>query len=129
MARSGRPRYGNIYFKCSQCDKTVHFKETMLIDAILTQINGEIQKNDEYAQSAELLRLENAINRQLESGVASDSILPLILKGISARYACYCGHEEQPALTELSQLSPEYIKQSVSSITLSENETVIVTFR
>lgn len=41
-----------------------------------------------YTPSAEVMRLDNAINRGLEQPASPEAVMALILQGAAARYAC-----------------------------------------
>lgn len=53
-------------------------------------INKEEKNLTAYAPSAEVMRIDNAINRGLEKAEQPEVVINLILQGITARYEC-CG--------------------------------------
>ena len=62
-------------------------KQNMEVDA---NINNEETGLTAYAPSAEVVKIDNSINRALEKAEQPEVILDLILQGIAARYEC-CG--------------------------------------
>lgn len=57
---------------------------------IKVSINNEETGLTVYAPSAEVMRIDNAINRALEKAEQPEVVINLILQGITARYEC-CG--------------------------------------
>ncbi len=55
---------------------------------IETSINNEETGLTVYAPSAEVMRIDNAINRSLEKAEQPEVVINLILQGITARYEC-----------------------------------------
>ena len=53
-------------------------------------INKEEKKLTVYAPSAEVMKIDNSINRALEKAEQPEVVINLILQGITARYEC-CG--------------------------------------
>lgn len=62
-------------------------KQNMEVDA---NINNEETGLTAYTPSAEVMKIDNSINRALEKAEQPEVILNLILQGITARYEC-CG--------------------------------------
>lgn len=80
---------GKLYLKCECCGIAV----TQDADAVIQEVARQLQAHkcqgpDAYIPSAEVIRLNNAINRGLEHPDSPEAVMNLILQGAAARYAC-----------------------------------------
>ena len=86
-------------------------------------------RQEPYQPSSEVIRLTNAINRGLEHPESPEEVVSLILQGASARYDCCPAaapyeNADRPLDVDLNR-----IRQAVSSITISADNTVAVIFQ
>ena len=78
-----------VYLKCTTCGSAV----TLDMDGMVTEIIQQFRTHENkalavYAPSAEVIRLNNAINRGLEQPESPETVMMLILQGAAARYDC-----------------------------------------
>ena len=80
-----------------------------------------------YTPSEDTVRLTNAINRGLERPEHPEDVVALILRGISARYACF----EAPAASPDTQrlIREKAYAQAIKYITITAENAVTVTFK
>ena len=102
-------RKDTLYLKCAHCAAVVTIADAELLD--------------------EVIRLTNAINRGLEHPESPEEVVSLILQGASARYDCCPAaapyeNADRPLDVDLNR-----IRQAVSSITISADNTVAVIFQ
>ena len=82
-----------------------------------------------YTPSAEVMRLDNAINRGLEQPDSPEAVMALILQGAAARYAC-CPEpsaESEPS-DSLTEADWRRFQRAVSHITISQDTEVTLIF-
>ena len=87
------------------------------------------QEPDAYAPSAEVIRLNNAINRGLERPDSPEAVMNLILQGAAARYDC-CPQpisEYEPSDRPVD-VDWHRFRRVVSYITVASDATVSLTF-
>ena len=75
---------------CSSLLKAKHYTPKNARKEIEPYINKEEKKLTVYAPSAEVMKIDNSINRALEKAEQPEVVINLILQGITARYEC-CG--------------------------------------
>ena len=82
-----------------------------------------------YTPSAEVMRLDNAINRGLEQPDSPEAVMALILQGAAARYAC-CPElaAESEGAERLTDTDWKRFRQTVSHITISQDTEVTLIF-
>lgn len=77
-----------------------------------------------YTPSAEVIRLNNVINRGLEQPESPEAVMMLILQGAAARYDCcpdtICGYENSDRLTKVNW---RRFHRAVSHITIYHHHT------
>lgn len=82
-----------------------------------------------YTPSAEVIRLNNVINRGLEQPESPEAVMMLILQGAAARYDCcpdtICGYENSDRLTKVNW---RRFHRAVSHITITPDGAVRLTF-
>ena len=81
-----------------------------------------------YRPSEEVVRLSNAINRELERPGAPEEIVSLILRCAAARYDCCPGPIQSENSDRLQNVDLGHIRQAVSHITISTENTITVFF-
>jgi hypothetical protein len=89
----------------------------------------ECQEADAYVPSAEVIRLNNAINRGLEQPDSPEAVMALILQGAAARYDC-CPQpisEYEPSDRPVD-VDWHRFRRVVSYITVASDATVSLTF-
>lgn len=119
-----------VYLKCTTCGSTV----ILDMDGMVTEIIGQFRAHENqalavYAPSAEVFRLNNAINRGLEQPESPETVMMLILQGAAARYDCcpdtICGYENSDRLTKGDW---RRFHRAVSHITITPDGAVRLTF-
>ena len=78
-----------------------------------------------YTPSAEVIRLNNVINRGLEQPESPEAVMMLILQGAAARYDTICGYENSDRLTKVNW---RRFHRAVSHITITPDGAVRLTF-
>ena len=82
-------RTDTLYLKCAACEKRLTILDADLLNEVTKQMaEHAVPAEDSYAPSSEVIRLANAVNRQLEHPDHPEDAVALILQGISARYDC-----------------------------------------
>ena len=78
-----------VYLKCEHCGISVSLDTDETFQEVAHQMQThECQEADAYVPSAEVIRLNNAINRGLEQPDSPEAVMALILQGAAARYDC-----------------------------------------
>ena len=119
-----------LYLKCTRCTSVVTISDTVLLNEVVRQWSEyKTPSREPYQPSGEVIRLTNAINRGLERPESPEELVFLILQGASARYDCCPAavpseNADRPLDADFSR-----IRQAVSSITISADNTVEVTFQ
>ena len=91
LHRIARPHRSQdtLYFKCGACGKRLSVLDNdLLAEAAKQMAEHTAPAEDSYAPSSEVVRLANAVNRQLEHPDRPEDVVALILQGITARYDC-----------------------------------------
>lgn len=119
-----------VYLKCANCSSTVIMDMDAMVTEIVQQFRAhEYQAPDTYMPSAEVIRLNNAINRGLEQPESPEAVMMLILQGAAARYDCcpdpICEYENSDRLTKVDW---HRFHRAVSHITITPNGAVRLTF-
>lgn len=121
---------GKLYLKCECCGIAVTLDADATIQEIIRQFQAhKCQGPDAYAPSAEVIRLNNAINRGLERPDSLEAVMSLILQGASARYDC-CPQpisEYEPSDRPVD-VDWHRFRRVVSYITVASDATVSLTF-
>ena len=118
-----------LHLKCRACNRTMN----MDMDATLREVTRQLRErecaeNRTYVPSAEVIRLQNAINRGLEQLDSPESVIALILQGAAARYACCPAPEGTEKITR-SEIDWGRLRHTVSSITLTADHSVTIQFK
>lgn len=91
MVCLGGPRRdrSKMHIKCTNCGSVVTLDTNATIQEVARQLQAhKCQGPDAYTPSAEVIRLNNAINRGLEWPDSPEAVMNLILQGAAARYDC-----------------------------------------
>ena len=118
---------GKLYLRCEGCGNTAVMDMDATANGIVRQFRDHEQPScTAYTPSAEVMRLDNAINRGLEHPDDPQEIVSLILQGAAARYACFPDITEQ--IDRPLDVCLDHIRLAVSHINLSEEGTVEAAF-
>lgn len=130
LYRTGRRTTGKSQVKCKFCGAVLWVNRTNLTEEVLRQYIQHISPRETvYEPSEAVIRLSNAVNRGLEQSEEPKPVIDAILQGISARYQC-CGVPSEVLPTpSLSDIDWRIFQQAVGTITIHENDTVLVAFQ
>ena len=79
---------GKLYLRCEGCGNTAVMDMDATVNGIVRQFRNHEQPScTAYTPSAEVMRLDNAINRGLEQPASPETVMALILQGAAARNA------------------------------------------
>jgi hypothetical protein len=123
-------RNDTLYLKCDACGTVF----TMTDDELLGEITRQISEYETpvvtaYQPSEEVIRLTNAINRGLENPESPEEVVSLILRGAAARYDCCPAAIQYESTDRQPTVDWNHIRQAVSYITISAENTVTAVFR
>lgn len=129
LAGKGR-RADTLYLKCAHCASVVTIADSELLDEVARQwAEHKTPRQEPYQPSGEVIRLTNAIHRALERPESPEAVVSLILQGASARYDCCPAAAPYENADRPLDVALNRIRQAVSSITISADNTVAVTFQ
>ena len=121
---------GKLYLRCEGCGNTAVMDMDATVNGIVRQFRNHEQPScTAYTPSAEVMRLDNAINRGLEQPASPEAVMALILQGAAARYAC-CPEpsaESEPS-DSLTEADWRHFQRAVSHITISQDAEVTLIF-
>ena len=119
-----------LYLKCGACESSITMETTETVDEIVRQFyTHECQKQTDYAPSADVIRLHNAINRGLEKPDSPEAVMALILQGAAARYEC-CPESQRCEDTDVpKEVDWCRFRQVVSYIQVMRDAVVTVRFK
>lgn len=121
---------GKLYLRCEGCGNTAVMDMDATVNGIVRQFRNHEQPScTAYTPSAEVMRLDNAINRGLEQPDSPEAVMALILQGAAARYAC-CPEpsaESEPS-DSLTEADWRRFQRAVSHITISQDTEVTLIF-
>ena len=121
-------RVDTLYLKCIRCGALVTISDTELMNEVSRQMVEHDRPTEQpYAPSGEAIRLTNAINRGLERPEHPEDVVALILRGISARYACFEAPAASPDIQRLIRVKA--YAQAIKYITITAENAVTVTFK
>ena len=121
---------GKLYLRCEGCGNTAVMDTDATVNGIVRQFRNHEQPScTAYTPSAEVMRLDNAINRGLEQPDSPEAVMALILQGAAARYAC-CPElaAESEGAERLTDTDWKRFRQTVSHITISQDTEVTLIF-
>ena len=119
-----------LYLRCEGCGNTAVMDMDATVNGIVRQFRGHEQTScTAYTPSAEVMRLDNAINRGLEQPDSPEAVMALILQGAAARYAC-CPElaAESEGAEWLTDTDWKRFRQTASHITISQDAEVTLIF-
>ena len=118
-----------LHLKCGACGCTTSADADQAVKEIVRQFYAHGQAGQTcYVPSAEVIRLNNAINRGLEQPDEPEAVAALILQGAAARYQC-CPDITRGISGHPSQIDWRYFHRVVSCIIVSPENTVTVKFQ
>ena len=121
---------GKLYLRCEGCGNTAVMDMDATVNGIVRQFRDHEQPScTACTPSAEVMRLDNAINRGLEQPASPEAVMALILQGAAARYAC-CPEpsaESEPS-DSLTEADWRRFQRAVSHITISQDTEVTLIF-
>lgn len=128
---AGRNRRADtLYLKCDGCGAVAAIQDSALLEALSRQMaEHERPSQEPYQPSGEVMRLTNAINRGLEHPDSPEDVITLILQGAAARYDCCPAAITYEETDRPPDVDWNHIRQAVSHIALSADNTVMVTFK
>ena len=119
-----------LYLRCEGCGNTAVMDMDATVNGIVRQFRNHEQPScTAYTPSAEVMRLDNAINRGLEQPDSPEAVMALILQGAAARYACCTepSAESEPS-DSLTEADWRRFQRAVSHITISQDTEVTLIF-
>ena len=121
---------GKLYLRCEDCGNTVVTDMEATVNGIVRQFRDHEQIGcTAYTPSAEVMRLDNAINRGLEQPDSPEAVMALILQGAAARYACCPEPSAESELSDsLTDADWRRFQRAVSHITISQDTEVTLIF-
>ena len=123
-------RKQRLRIKCKSCGAVLWVNRINLTEEVLRQYNQHISPRETvYEPSEAVIRLGNAVNRGLEQSEEPKPVIDAILQGISARYQCCGVPSEALPIPSLSDIDWRVFQQAVGTITIHENDTVLVAFQ
>lgn len=123
-------RKDTLYLKCGTCGAVFTIMDSELLEEISRQVaEHETPIETTYRPSEEVIRLTNAINRGLENPESPEEVVSLILRGAAARYDCCPAAIQYESTDRQPTVDWNHIRQAVSYITISAENTVTAVFR
>ena len=120
-------RTDTLYLKCGGCGAVITISDSGLLSETARQVAWHDAPSQEpYHPSEEVVRLTNAINRELERPSEPEEVVSLILRCAAARYDRCPGPISQEDHDRLPD--QDHIRQTVSHITISTENTMTVHF-
>ena len=121
-------RPDTLYLRCAECGGEAVIPDAELLAEVERQA-AEYTPPAEggYTPSEDTVRLTNAINRGLERPEHPEDVVALILRGISARYACFEAPAASPDIQRLIRVKA--YAQAIKYITITAENAVTVTFK
>lgn len=120
-------RADTLYLKCGGCGAVITISDSGLLSETARQVAWhDAPVQEPYRPSGEVVRLTNAINRELERPGEPEEAVSLILRCAAARYDCCPGPISQEDHDRLPD--QDHIRQTVSHITISTENTMTVHF-
>lgn len=119
-----------LYLKCRACDAVFTITDAELLGQVSQQAaEHEAPIETTYRPSEEVVRLTNAINRGLENPESAEEVVSLILRGAAARYDCCPAAIQYESSDRQPTVDWNHIRQAVSYITISADNTVTAIFQ
>ncbi len=123
-------RRDTLYLKCGTCGRQLAILDAALLDEVSKQMAEHDAPTEEgYTPSSEVLRLTNAVNRGLEHPDQPESIVSMILQGVSARYDCCPAPIESNTSDRPAEVDFKSFGLAVSHITIPDETAITVHFK
>ena len=130
LYRTGqRTTGGSMVMNCRQCDLTLNLPKEHLKQEVLRQYLSYMELPKEHRPSDEVNRIENEINRALENPEEPQTIIDLILQGISARYDCCTPPLVQPTLYTLKDINWRQFAKLVSAVSITPEMEITIVYK
>lgn len=122
-------RADTLYLKCGGCGAGITISDSGLLAETARQVaQHDAPVQEPYRPSGEVVRLSNAINRELERPSEPEAVASLILRCAAARYACCPGPIQSENSDRPQDLDWDHVRQTVSHIAISTENTITVYF-
>ena len=119
-----------IYLRCQSCGQRIAISKGDLVREILCQYNAHTSEpKDQYEPSEELIRLDNTINRGLESPEDPKAIIQTILQAASARYGCCKTVQGLPAVQQINDMDWKVFQRNVKTVQISSEIQIMLLFQ
>ena len=119
-----------IVLKCSACGVLLRIPKAKLEQEITVQYSYYQNNLDrEYTPSTEVIRIQNAIDRGIESPENPNEVIRWILTGITARYSCCHVAPKQVSISSLRDINWKQFDQSVRAIRIAESVEISLQFK
>ena len=129
-ASGQRKEEGVLRLKCERCGAAVAIGQWELMrEVVWGWKNQESTEPETYAPSAEVIRLTNLVNRQLEQPEDPEQVIALIMKAAAARYDCCTIALQDRKRNRLTEVDWKHFGQAVSYITISAENDVTLYFQ
>lgn len=123
-------RADTLYLKCGGCGAGITISDSGLLAETARQVaQHDAPVQEPYRPSGEVVRLTNAINRELERPSEPEEAVSLILRCAAARYDRCPGPIQNENSDRLQNVDWGHVRQAVSHITISTENTVTVFFK
>ena len=116
--------------KCRDCGTVLRVSKARLEQEITGQF-ADYQNNidRDYTPSAEVIRIQNAIDRGIESPEHPEELIRTILAGITARYSCCHAGPRLMQISSLQDINWQQFDRSVSAICIAESIDISLQFK
>ena len=122
-------RTDTLYLKCGGCGAGITISDHELLEETARQVvQHDAPIQEAYRPSGEVVRLTNAIHRELERPSAPEQVISLILQCAAARYDCCPGPIQNRNSDRPRDVDWDHVRQAVSHITLSSEHGITVHF-
>ena len=129
-ASGQREEEGVLHLKCERCGTAVAIGQRELMREVVR--GWENKENTElgtYVPSAEVIRLTNLVNRELEQPEDPEQVIALIMKAAAVRYDCCTIALQYRKRNRLTEVDWKHFGQAVSYITISAENDVTLYFQ
>lgn len=129
-ASGHRKEEGVLHLKCERCGTAVAIGQRELMREVVREWeNQESTEPETYVPSAEVIRLTNLVNRQLEQPEDPEQVIALIMKAAAIRYDCCTIALQDRKRNRLTEVDWKHFGQAVSYITISAENDVTLYFQ
>ena len=125
-----RKEKGMLHLKCEKCGTAIIVGQQDLLCEVSRKLHNHTDMTPEaYIPSAEVIRLTNRVNRELEQPEDSGQTIDLIMKAAAARYDCCTITLQDTKRNRLTEVDWKHFGQAVSYITISADNDVTLYFQ